>query len=712
MLPHRILSFLAPSQHMFEKWIVALRRASVTSMRVEDYYRIGRLIGEGMNGQVRLAHDLLTDEQVAVKMVPRLGRENETQFLAREVQIILSVAHPNIVRTVDVFVRSRKVHFVMEYLQGGELFDFIAENTHFTEVHAASVMADLLRALAYLHARGIAHRDVKLENLLCANITWPLNVKLADFGFANYVNAAGGPVLSSFVGTPYYIAPEMLRGNPHGCPVDVWASGVVMYILLSGKFPFGGKNESEYYHRVLTREAYFPNEEWSNMSSDAKNLVRGMLCKDPRRRLTAEECLRHPWLKRADTIPEEPLNGEVFPMDPTPDLATDSATFSTIDAGFADGGPDVPDVVMASSPAGGAVYYQKQPQSADAFSVKRIPSTDKQAFLRSPGVFRDNREKKGKWRYLGMLNHSLSGPTEVVLATRRTPEKKADKRADKKGSMIPAEAATRAPCVFEEVITEAPRPEETPVNRRPSLIRRLLSSGKLSLDRYDSRFPSFRGNMDEHADEATATPRKTYSLFSKDGPLRRSFHRGGENSRSQDDGINFVNSQSQRLPPKVARERQRQQRQAAEAFRKSARAGGAGGLFTHLKGNGGQYAGQHTGYHSSPRLQTPAASAQGVSTEGNAKGAQREARVAEEGESTGNVDRRRIRGADGPNAEAGRRGPRRVGETGHCGIFQARDALARTDDGTLRRTVSADVTPVDRLTGGGFGGGALFARFV
>lgn len=702
-LPHRSLSLVAPTTDAFDSWIVALRRASVVSSRVDDYYTIGRLIGEGMNGQVRLATDMLTDDTVAIKMVPRLGRENETQFLAREVQIILSVNHPNIVRTIDVFVTRRRIHFVMEYLAGGELFDFIAENTHFTEAHAATVMADLLNALYYLHHRGIAHRDVKLENLLCANSTWPLNVKLADFGFANYVNSGNEPMLSSFVGTPYYIAPEMLRADPHGRPVDIWASGVVLYILLSGKFPFGGRNESEYYQRVLSKEAYFPAEEWTDVSEDAKDLVRGMLCKDPEKRLTAEQCLRHTWLKRVVLTPE--------PESPIPAPHPD-------------------------------VFPQDSPQQSS------------EANLQSPNVFRNNREKRGRWRQLGMLNHSLSSPTETVLETRehaKAPhlESHASHPANRPHASI--DAVHRMP------------PDDSTVNRRPSLIRRLLSSGKLSLDRYEGRFPSFRGSVEE-ADEATATPRKTLSLFARDGPLRRSFHRvgvgEGQNKqpiRGAADGINFVNSQTKRLPPKVARERQRIQRQA-EANRKSAR---ATSIFGHRKSASSQLMSSSTpatptpptmphhhvqvanatattkqsvgnGYHSSPRLHTPSSHPFQAM----------HAAPGDRGSSTTPVVRRSW-GADGGDVRAGHTAttaaaadsaesntapggtkPKRTMATSHQyendvldfpnvttppAAEEERDSDSSGDEDALRRTMSAEVSapPPDRFGVVAVGGGTL-----
>lgn len=623
-----------------------------------------------MNGQVRLAHDHLTDQHVAIKMVPRLGRENETQFLAREIQIILSVSHPNIVRTIDVFVRSRRIHFVMEYLAGGELFDFIAENTHFTEAHAATVMNDLLRALFYLHARGIAHRDVKLENLLCANQTWPLHVKLADFGFANYVNACAEPMLSSFVGTPYYIAPEMLRGDPHGRPVDVWASGVVLYILLSGKFPFGGSNEAEYYQRVLSKEAYFPDEEWSTISDEAKELVRGMLCKDPRKRFTTEQCLMHSWLSKAEThVPASVNCTERQQQQQQPawhSCQSESQLF-----------------VQSVQPVEQEERQLQQQQQASHLEALDLEHTERS--LQSPSLFRENVQKKGRWRRLGMVNQSLSSASPIENAScttnqqNTTPEKKPSDNVPNSQHVVPT--TTSATDSLNSRMQDVEVRDTPPVNRRPSLIRRLLSSGKLSLDRYEGRFPSFRGSFDDPSDEATAMPRKTLSLFAKDGPLRRSFHRVGEGrSGAVDDGINFVNSQSQRLPPKIARERLRQQRQV-EASRKAAR---GTGLFSHRKVPAADYTGHGNAYHSSPRLQSylphpfqtvpvPAGQRGPTSSHSVIPGVKRYASPRRRG---GNHD---------------------VWQFGQVPITRRDDSpLSSADDGVVRRTVSANVTMGER----------------
>lgn len=299
------VSLFGANEKEREMWLFSLRKASLMSTRVEDYYRIGPLIGEGMNGQVREAHDVVTGEKVAVKMVPRLGREHEDDFLAREVQIVLSLEHQNIVRVLDVFVRKRRIYFVMEHLSGGELFDYVSDCRIFSENRAKIVVADLLAGLVYLHDRGVVHRDIKLENLLTTDDKWPFSIKIADFGFSNFIpDPAPGidrdAALTSFVGTPYFLAPELLSSNGHGRPVDLWATGVTLYILLSGKFPFGGASEKDYYARVLHKQAYFPSPEWDNISEPAKHLLRGLLTKDPTQRLTARLALRHPWFDDLD----------------------------------------------------------------------------------------------------------------------------------------------------------------------------------------------------------------------------------------------------------------------------------------------------------------------------------------------------------------------------------------------------------------------------
>eukprot|EP00168_Porphyra_purpurea_P006538 TRINITY_DN1804_c0_g1_i2.p1 TRINITY_DN1804_c0_g1~~TRINITY_DN1804_c0_g1_i2.p1 ORF type:complete len:521 (+),score=96.45 TRINITY_DN1804_c0_g1_i2:1997-3559(+) len=159
-------------------------------------------------------------------------------------------------------------------------------------------MRDILSGLAALHDAGIAHRDVKLENLLAVNVAPPLVVKIADFGLCATVDGDHPDAcLTDLVGTSFYLAPEILSGEPYGRPVDLWAAGVTLYLCLSGRFPYGGE-PAEYYEQVLDRPVYFPTEDWEGISADAQSLVQGLLAKDPSQRLTATEALTHPWLTR------------------------------------------------------------------------------------------------------------------------------------------------------------------------------------------------------------------------------------------------------------------------------------------------------------------------------------------------------------------------------------------------------------------------------
>lgn len=552
-LPTKHISFVATDKKQFEEWIYALRRASLFSSRVEDYYRVRHIVGEGMNGKVRLGNDLITDETVAIKTVPRLGRTNEDDFLAREVQIMLAMEHPNIVKTFDIFVRRKRIHFVMEYVPGGELFDLVAANTIFTEERAASVMSDLLSAIHYLHRHNIAHRDVKLENLLCMRNTWPLQVKLADFGFANHIRPESDKMLSSFVGTPYYIAPEMLLSKGHGRPVDIWACGVVLYILLSGKFPFGGETEKEYYSRVLSREVYFPSAEWKSISNDAKNLVSAMLTKDPAKRLTADQCLAHRWLRRASP----PASRQASPSKQQPHALSSVTTESS---------PDSEARTPIFRRNRSKLAKSKQSPSSGRNSPAGTPPpssfgrhTNLQNIIHGHPMRRRKRDEKRTDAAAAAVMDGEKRLTEgSINAGRRKPNIHHGPPSDSnllRSSNLPA----RAP--IDPITSHRPRPSSMRhsgvlpfASRRQSLIRRLLSSGRVSVER-ESRFPSFTGADPD--DEATALPRKTISLFGKLAPIRRSFHRGVNNGGGSPE---FVNSQSasQRLPPKIAREQQRQ----------------------------------------------------------------------------------------------------------------------------------------------------------
>lgn len=168
-------------------------------------------------------------------------------------------------------------------------------------------MQQILRGVQYLHQHNIVHRDIKPENVLCASDKWPFQIKLTDFGLSNFVeedavdNAAA---LLSHVGTSFYLAPEVIGKEGYAFPVDLWASGVVLYIMLCGRFPFWGKTDIEYM-KSLSHGPCMVGDGWSEVSDEGKSFLKDLLVLDPKRRLTADQALSHPWVMGETAASEE-----------------------------------------------------------------------------------------------------------------------------------------------------------------------------------------------------------------------------------------------------------------------------------------------------------------------------------------------------------------------------------------------------------------------
>eukprot|EP00179_Madagascaria_erythrocladioides_P006021 CAMPEP_0198317226 /NCGR_PEP_ID=MMETSP1450-20131203/6777_1 /TAXON_ID=753684 ORGANISM="Madagascaria erythrocladiodes, Strain CCMP3234" /NCGR_SAMPLE_ID=MMETSP1450 /ASSEMBLY_ACC=CAM_ASM_001115 /LENGTH=396 /DNA_ID=CAMNT_0044020415 /DNA_START=190 /DNA_END=1380 /DNA_ORIENTATION=+ len=288
----KTLTFYAETEEDFQEWSVAFKRATATC--IEDFYEIGDVIGVGAYGKVFQGTDRICKEKRAIKVLKKnFNDQRNMNYLRREVRILLAIDNPNVIRTFDIFDSPDRLYFVMEFLPGGELFDIIANENHFAEPKARDVMGQILNGVAHLHSHNIVHRDIKPENILSTRASFPLEVKLTDFGLSNFVEDT---LLASYVGTPYYLAPEIYRKQQYGFEVDLWACGVVLYILLSGKFPFWGKSEHEYWERVY-KGVKFPPREWEDVSDEAKDLVSSMLNIDPKRRPTAANARNHAWFQ-------------------------------------------------------------------------------------------------------------------------------------------------------------------------------------------------------------------------------------------------------------------------------------------------------------------------------------------------------------------------------------------------------------------------------
>lgn len=313
VLQQRRVSFFAANTDEFKQWTNALKMACTNG--VEDYYKLGKVLGQGTFGQVRLGVDKETGEEFAVKIVRKQEYdENEMDFLGREVEILKSVSHNNIVNTHDVFDTGDRLHLVMELMKGGELFDFIADAGHFSEQAASQVMRGIVKGVQYLHRESIVHRDLKPENVLCMKKEWPLQVKLADFGLANFavdgsVKDAKSP--SAMVGTPGYVAPEVVKGEAYGPPVDMWACGVLLYIMLSGMMPFYGRDDRECLKRIAAGIYKMPDREWKSISVEAKSLVKSLLQTDPKKRLTANAALHHNFLAEPSSLSDAPIGNDM-----------------------------------------------------------------------------------------------------------------------------------------------------------------------------------------------------------------------------------------------------------------------------------------------------------------------------------------------------------------------------------------------------------------
>ncbi|KAJ7238096.1 hypothetical protein O6H91_Y443500 [Diphasiastrum complanatum] len=213
--------------------------------------------------------------------------------------------HPNIVGLKNVFEDDSAVHLVMELCEGGELFDRIIARGHYSERAAAVVTHTIVEVVQICHKQGVMHRDLKPENFLFANKKENSPLKAIDFGLSVFFKP--GERFSEIVGSPYYMAPEVLKRN-YGPEVDVWSAGVILYILLCGVPPFWAETEQGVAQAILRGSLDFRREPWPKVSENAKSLVRQMLDPDPKARLTAQQVLDHPWLQNSKKASNVPLD--------------------------------------------------------------------------------------------------------------------------------------------------------------------------------------------------------------------------------------------------------------------------------------------------------------------------------------------------------------------------------------------------------------------
>ncbi|XP_052202354.1 calcium-dependent protein kinase 11-like isoform X1 [Diospyros lotus] len=280
--------------------------------RLRDHYTLGKKLGQGQFGTTYLCTEKSTGLQYACKSIPKrkLLCRDDYDDVWREIQIMHHLSeHPNVVRIKGTYEDNVFVHIVMELCGGGELFDRIVQKGHYSERKAAQLIKTIIGVVEACHALGVMHRDLKPENFLFDTPDEDAKLKATDFGLSIFYKP--GQYYSDVVGSPYYVAPEVLH-RYYGPEIDVWSAGVILYILLSGVPPFWAETDSGIFQQILKGKLDFESEPWPNISDSAKDLIQKMLCRDPRKRISAHEVLCHPWIVDDRVAPDKPLDSAVL----------------------------------------------------------------------------------------------------------------------------------------------------------------------------------------------------------------------------------------------------------------------------------------------------------------------------------------------------------------------------------------------------------------
>ncbi|XP_069859070.1 serine/threonine-protein kinase DCLK1 isoform X1 [Dipodomys merriami] len=269
---------------------------------ITERYKVGRTIGDGNFAVVKECVERSTAREYALKIIKKSKCRGKEHMIQNEVSILRRVKHPNIVLLIEEMDVPTELYLVMELVKGGDLFDAITSTNKYTERDASGMLYNLASAIKYLHSLNIVHRDIKPENLLVyEHQDGSKSLKLGDFGLATIVD---GP-LYTVCGTPTYVAPEIIAETGYGLKVDIWAAGVITYILLCGFPPFrgGGDDQEVLFDQILMGQVDFPPPYWDNVSDSAKELITMMLLVNVDQRFSAVQVLEHPWVND-DGLPE------------------------------------------------------------------------------------------------------------------------------------------------------------------------------------------------------------------------------------------------------------------------------------------------------------------------------------------------------------------------------------------------------------------------
>ncbi|CAH1366449.1 calcium/calmodulin-dependent protein kinase type II alpha chain isoform X9 [Tenebrio molitor] len=274
----------------------------IACTRFSDNYDLKEELGKGAFSVVRRCVQKSTGLEFAAKIInTKKLSARDFQKLEREARICRKLQHPNIVRLHDSIQEENFHYLVFDLVTGGELFEDIVAREFYSEADASHCIQQILESVNHCHQNGVVHRDLKPENLLLASKAKGAAVKLADFGLAIEVQGEQ-QAWFGFAGTPGYLSPEVLKKEPYGKPVDIWACGVILYILLVGYPPFWDEDQHRLYAQIKAGAYDYPSPEWDTVTPEAKNLINQMLTVNPGKRITASEALKHPWICQRERV--------------------------------------------------------------------------------------------------------------------------------------------------------------------------------------------------------------------------------------------------------------------------------------------------------------------------------------------------------------------------------------------------------------------------
>ena len=282
--------------------------SNISENMVKEKYKFEKLLGHGASGSVHLVKHKKTGQRYACKTIKKDGGMNDADSMGTEIEIMKIVRHRNIVGMTELYESSSQLWLILELVEGGDLNFFISQMDHYSENIISCLFKQILQGVHYLHSQGIVHRDLKLDNVLLSGNVHTGEVKIADFGLSALVKLGANGYdrtesskrkeykgLREMWGTASYFAPELI-GGAYGPQADVWSIGCILYEMLSGQHPFHGKNDEELFSMIRSGFVDVHSPPWDEISTEAKELVKGLLELDPVKRLSCTEALKHPWI--------------------------------------------------------------------------------------------------------------------------------------------------------------------------------------------------------------------------------------------------------------------------------------------------------------------------------------------------------------------------------------------------------------------------------